>query len=35
MKNKPDFTDYLCGTFFAIFIGAALGFIFAIKNGGF
>jgi len=35
MKNKPDFTDYLWGTFFCIFIGAALGFIFAIKNGGF
>jgi hypothetical protein len=35
MKNKPNFTDYLWGTFFAIFIGAALGFIFVIKNGGF
>ena len=33
--NKPGFMDYLWGTFFCIFIGAALGFIFAIKNGGF
>jgi hypothetical protein len=35
MKNKPDFNDYLWATFFAIVIGAMLGFIFAIKNGGF
>jgi hypothetical protein len=35
MKNKPNFYDYLCATFFAIVIGAMLGFIFAIKNGGF
>ncbi len=35
MKSKPNFTDYLVGTFFAICIGATLGFIFAIKNGGF
>jgi len=35
MKNKPDFTDYLWGTFFALFIGAFFGIIFVIKNGGF
>ena len=35
MNNKPDYTDYLWGTFFAIFLGAFLGFIYAIKNGGF
>jgi hypothetical protein len=35
MKQKPDFTDYLWATFFAIFAGAFFGFLFAIKNGGF
>jgi len=33
MKQKPDFTDYLWGGFFAIFIGATLGMIFVIKYG--
>ena len=33
MKQKPDITDYLWATFFAIFIGATLGMIFVIKYG--
>jgi len=35
MNNKPDYTDYLLGTFFAIFIGAMLGFIYILRSGGF
>jgi hypothetical protein len=35
MKKKTDYTDYLWGTFFALFIGGFLGMIYVIKTGGF
>ena len=35
MKVKPELIDYFLGTIFALFLGAFLGVIFVIKNGGF